>query len=89
MSKVRKSISEQHVRRLHELQDDHYEMVTGCSFSSHTGTAEKQSIQNLTDNRIFVVVLSMIINSFCQFLCHHVILSVHTLRKFTGADLWW
>lgn len=28
MSKVRKSISEQHVRRLHELQDDHYEMVT-------------------------------------------------------------
>lgn len=28
MSKVRKSISEQHVRRSHELQDDHYEMVT-------------------------------------------------------------
>lgn len=28
MSKVRKSISEQHVRGLHELQDDHYEMVT-------------------------------------------------------------
>lgn len=28
MSKVRKSISERHVRRLHELQDDHYEMVT-------------------------------------------------------------
>lgn len=28
MSKVRKSISEQHVRRLHDLQDDHYEMVT-------------------------------------------------------------
>lgn len=28
MSKVRKSISEQHVRRLHELQEDHYEMVT-------------------------------------------------------------
>lgn len=28
MSKVRKSISEQHVRRFHELQDDHYEMVT-------------------------------------------------------------
>lgn len=27
MSKVRKSISEQHVRRLHELQDDYYEMV--------------------------------------------------------------
>lgn len=88
MSKVRKSISEQHVRRLHELQDDHYEMVTlVVAFQVIQGLLRNN--QNLTDNRIFVVVLSMIINSFCQFLCHHVILSVHTLRKFTGADLWW